>query len=108
MPYTVTHRDGGMDDGDGDGLDLGPLLAELDGDADEEHPDVAIRDDDTGWALSAFAGGLVVLENYDLPEGSPRHVRTTSRSDMHELFAMVARGDIDSLLQRDWSPGYGS
>jgi hypothetical protein len=106
MTFTVTHVDGSMDDGED--ADLDAIFVELDTYADVEHPDVAISDDDTGWSLSAFSSGLVVLENPEARSNQPQHMRLPTRAEVRELFAVLARGDVDSVLNREWNPGYGS
>ncbi|MFB8133534.1 hypothetical protein [Streptomyces mirabilis] len=106
MGFILTHRDGSMDDGSEEMLD--ELLSELDGDFDVEHPDVSVTDGDSGWTISAFQGGLVVLENLEDDSIDPRHVQGASRSEMLALMALVARADFTSLENRTWDSGYGS
>lgn len=80
------------------------ILAELDGDEDDEHPEVSIQDE-SGWSLGAFAGGLLVWENVESDE--PRHMTAVPRSRVKALFICVAEGDLTSVEAEDWVPGYG-
>ncbi|WP_171108555.1 MULTISPECIES: hypothetical protein [unclassified Streptomyces] len=104
MSITFTHRDGGMEDGTE--ADLAALIAELDGPVDEEHPDVAVTDDDSSWTISAFQSGALVLENLDDRDVQPCHIRDVSRAEMIRVMAMLVRGDLAAIQQLDWHPGY--
>ncbi|MFB7557104.1 hypothetical protein [Streptomyces brevispora] len=86
--------------------DLAALVAELDGPADEEHPDVAVTDDDSSWNVSAFQDGTLVLENLDDSDVQPCHIRDVSRTEMLRVMGMLVRGDLTSIHQLDWHPGY--
>lgn len=81
------------------------ILAELDAD-DPEHPDVALEHE-TGWALSAFPSGLVVFENVEADD-EPRHLSGLSRTDVAELWKLLAAGAFSDLESQTWLPGYGS
>jgi hypothetical protein len=97
------HRGGEEEEGE---LSMLPaLLAELDGPLDEEHPDVAVSDDETGWALSVFQSGKLVWENPD-NDDEPRHVSDLGRDAILRAMTSVATGNLDDLEQFAWSPGY--
>lgn len=106
MTFTITHRDGGMDDGEESALH--DLIAELDGELDLEHPDVSVTDDESGWCLSYFQNGLTVFENVNGGEVGPRHMANVSREDAVSLMFSVGRGDISVVNQLAWEQGYGS
>jgi hypothetical protein len=82
---------------------LRDLIAELDN-ADSEHTDVSLQHE-SGWAISAYASGLVTYENTE-DEGEPRHMENVSREEMLALFRQVARAEFDSLEEKNWAPGY--
>ena len=107
MTFRVTHRYGGMETSS-DLRVVAELLNELRGDPDDEHPDVAIEDTESGWSLSAFASGLVILEKPADRLNQPQHMRLPTLAEVRELFTMLARGEVDSVLGREWNPGYGS
>lgn len=91
MAATLTHRSGAMtpyvarDD-------VEDLLAELDAEADSEHPDVSVTHE-SGWTLSAFQTGLVVWENVEA-EDPPEHRHGLARDEVRRLFVCVAEGDM--------------
>ncbi len=106
MSFTITHRGGEDDEGSGTaGIDA--ILAELDEPRDDEHPDVSVTHDDSGWAVSAFQTGLVVWENPE-QDDDPRHLRDVSRQEVRRIMVLVSEGRIDEVDRLDWSPGYGS
>ncbi|MGW5782262.1 hypothetical protein [Streptomyces sp. NPDC003863] len=104
MSFTITHLDGGMDEGSVG--DIPALIAELDGPLDDEHPDVAVTDDESSWHVSAFQGGNMVFENLDDSDIEPRHLQSVSREDMIRTMTLLAHGDMAALEQLEWSPGY--
>jgi hypothetical protein len=59
--FVATNRNGEMErDPSPERID--DLVRELDGPEDDEHPDVSV-DHESGWSLSAFPSGLVILGN---------------------------------------------
>ena len=42
--------------------------------ADGEHVDVSVMDDDSGWSISAFRGGKVVMEKLGTRGVTARHM----------------------------------
>jgi hypothetical protein len=103
MSFTITHRGGEMEEGDPSAIPA--LVAELDGPADHEHPDVAVSDDASGWTLSAFQSGRIVWENPD-SDDEPRHMAEVSRSDISRTMSLVATGDLGDVDSLEWLPGY--
>ncbi|WP_260825689.1 hypothetical protein [Streptomyces sp. 15-116A] len=87
--------------------DLAALIVELDEPIDEEHPDVAVTDDDSGWNVSAFQDGTLILEKLDDSDVTPRHIRNVPRAEMLRVMRMLIRGDLLAIEQLDWHPGYG-
>ena len=84
---------------------LPALIAELDN-ADAEHTDVSIEDE-SGWALSAFATGLVIWENVEGDAGTEQQMTDVSRDAMLEMFTEIANGDIEAVATRPWVPRHG-
>jgi hypothetical protein len=103
MSFTITHRGGEMEDGDLSAI--AGLLAELDGPLDQEHPDVAVSDDESGWLLSAFQSGRLVWENPETDD-VPRHMVGVPRSEMSRVMSLVATGDLGDVESLEWLPGY--
>ena len=106
MTFTITHRDGGMEDGDESALHH--LIAELDGQFDLEHPDVSVTDDESGWCLSYFQTSLAVFENVNGGDVGPRHMADVSREYALRLMSLVGRGDISAVDELPWEQGYGT
>jgi hypothetical protein len=68
--------------------------------ADTEHTDVSIADQ-SGWALSAYADGRMMWENFE--EGDDQFIMTNvPRDEVVRLFEMVAAGEIDRLKELRW------
>ena len=80
------------------------VLAELDGEDDDEHPDVSLTHE-TEWTLSAFPDGLLIWENAE--EDVARHMLHVSRSKVHELWITLSEGKIDAIENEPWIQGYG-
>jgi hypothetical protein len=71
---------------------------------DEEHPDVWLTHESTGWTLSAYSGGNVVWQNLDA--GGPRHMRDVSCERVFDLWIKLSYGEIEAVEQEPWQPGY--
>jgi hypothetical protein len=54
-------------------------VAEVDEARDDEHPDVAITDDNTGWTLSACPTGPAARDNLKDSAVAPRHLPDAAR-----------------------------
>ena len=101
MGYHLTRRWG--DDESEASLDrMIEALAELDIE-DAEHPDASLTHD-SEWSLSAYSNGTLVWEN--LEEGNPRHMTGVSREQILDLWQKLAIGDLRSIEQEPWQPGY--
>jgi len=85
--------------------DIAKVLPELDGPADDEHPDIALSHE-SGWTLSAFPSGLVIFENIEEDE-APRHLAAVSRETVHELWSALMAEDFAALERHPWRSGYG-
>ena len=103
MSYFVNTRWGGGQDSPPESR-MREIVAELDVKEDDEHPDVSLVHE-SEWALSAFAGGLLVWEN--LEQGEPRHMRDVARERVIELWLKLSRGEIEEVNKEPWQPGYG-
>jgi hypothetical protein len=75
--------------------------------ADGEHTDVGIKHE-SGWALSAFPGGLVVFENVETDGGiGPRHLQAATREKVLRLWNALAKGNLKEMEMEEWQRGYG-
>ncbi|MEO0511059.1 MAG: hypothetical protein AAF065_14510 [Verrucomicrobiota bacterium] len=70
---------------------------------DEEHPDVSLVHDPTGWSLSVFPNGIVTFENLDDEDNTPRFMNGVSRTDVLKMWQELSRGKIERLLNQAWS-----
>lgn len=103
MTFGILHIDGaGEDSPDIDSLDL--LYDELDR-ADEEHFDVSVVHDETGWSLTAYPSGRLVFEHLD--SGGERHMIPVPKDHVIKLWRLLAAGQIDAILDEPWKLGYG-
>lgn len=74
--------------------------------ADQEHGDVAVIHDNSGWCLSAHRDGRIVFEH--LGEGGERHMIPVSKERVIELWKRLVAGDINDLMNEQWQSGYVS
>jgi hypothetical protein len=72
---------------------------------DVEHPDAAVEHE-SGWAVSLFASGSVILENLEDDSVEPKHC-DLSRDLMLIVAVAVAIGSPESVESFGWLPGYG-
>jgi hypothetical protein len=108
MGYFVTHLYGSSNryqDTTSLKQNIESLLAEL-GDADDEHTNVAVGPLESEWVLSIFPDGYVIWGGED--ESEAKHMSGLAPEEVAELAGAVAKGDIDWVNARPWSPGYGS
>jgi len=69
---------------------------------DDEHPDVSVEHEETGWCISAYRNGRVTLSS---SRGETRHMIGVSKEQVLELWKRLIEGNIDSLLKEAWKPG---
>jgi hypothetical protein len=96
------HWNGTGDDLNDDTRDhqLEALLAELQT-APYGYGEVSVFDDSTGWAVTAFRGGGVMLYNAEL--SSPMsHLKD---ADPMTIWRILVMQGTDAVLQLDWQPG---
>jgi hypothetical protein len=101
MAFHITHSDGSM--GSCPPLSVLPSLLDELLLADDEHGNIALTHE-SEWCISVSPSGHVLFEN--LEQGEPRHLRQASREKILDLWARLARGDIESLETEAWVPGY--
>ncbi len=103
MAFHITHRYGEMESPVS--IDVFPsLLAELDDRSeDTEHCSVAVTHD-SEWCIEASMDGYVTFES--LESGEPRHMKGLPPEAIIDLWTRLAKGDIDSLANEPWKPGY--
>jgi hypothetical protein len=79
------------------------ILNELDVD-DQEHPDCWLTDEETGWTLSIFQGGLVIWDHFGDGD-TARHMVDVPRRKALELWLTLATGTIEKIESEPWQPG---
>lgn len=102
MVFSVTHVSGAMDSCP-TLASLVDLLDEL-GNADTEHPDVAVGHE-SGWTLSVYPNGLVVLEDVE-SDSEPMHRAGVSKEEALGICLLVALGRLDRVRSLQWETGY--
>lgn len=76
---------------------------------DEEHCEVWLTNDLTGWTLSYFPSNTVVFyESSEDSDYNPRHLINVSRNKMLKLWQKLAKGQIDELKKESWKTGHSS
>jgi hypothetical protein len=103
MAFHVTHRYGAMEQNP-PFASFADLLRELDDRPEDiEHADVSVTHE-SEWCISVFRGGYVILENFE--SGGECHMRGVSDGKVLELWALLAKGDLESVKSEPWTPGY--
>ncbi len=70
----------------------------------QEHPDVSLVHDETGWSISLYPHGIATLENLnDNDETAPRFLRNIDRNQAFSLWCQLAEGRIEALRQLNWN-----
>src|SRR5687768_1121264 len=105
MSQTSLQRRWGGGGDDPTEAEMRSALAELDV-HDPEHPDCWLSHY-SGWSISAFGSGLVVLENLESGEG-PWHMRSQTKEQVLALWRLLQSGDIPAIRSKSWLEGYGS
>lgn len=103
MAFHITHRYGSMDR-PASVLAFAELLRELDErPEDTEHSSVSVTHE-SEWCMSVSRGGHVVFEH--LEDGGERHLPNVSEDKILQLWTALSEGDIATLEQEPWRPGY--
>ena len=103
MAFHITHRYGSMD-GPQSVSAFPALLHELDDrPEDTEHGSVAVSHE-SEWCISVSRGGYVIFEH--LEDGGERHMRDVPEAKIIELWTRLSEGDITTIEQEPWIPGY--
>lgn len=102
MPYHTTDRDG-ITRINPPEREWHKILASLEDADPADAPEVWLTNDDSGWGLSVYGSGLVVLEN-DLSGDPPRRRTGVSRDEVMRLWRLLAAGDIEALQSEPWEP----
>lgn len=100
--FSVIHANGSGEENPS--LDaLSDLYDELES-ADQEHGDVAVVHEDTGWSMSAHRDGRLVFEH--LGSGGERHMFPVAKDLVLSFWRRLIEGNIDELMLEPWKPGY--
>jgi hypothetical protein len=106
MSYSVNHVDGSSDEGITDLELLRDLYDELQ-DADEEHFEVTVFNDDLGYYITAYESGHVILDKMsdDDPQLRCLHIDGVTRDQVIDMWRKLALGDIEKILAMPWRLG---
>jgi hypothetical protein len=102
--FGIVHVDGSGENNPSPAM-IDALYDELHASADFPDAVVWLENDETGWALSAFPGGKLVLEKSG-DQSSSRHMLNADKMLTVSLWKRLASGDHDYVLQLPWKPGY--
>jgi len=107
MSFYIRHRFGNSDR-DVPLQALHDLLDEVDDDpSDREHVGVSVVHE-SDWCVAVYPGWVVTLENVEDLETEPRHMKVgNDREYVLSLLRAVAEGDLATLNEQPWLPGYG-
>ena len=91
-------------DGPNEGSQFQALLRQLnEHPEDTEHTSVSVTHE-SEWCISVSSGGLAILEN--LEYGGECHMTDLTEAQVLHLWSLLAAGNIDSVQQQPWLPGY--
>ena len=105
-PQMITTRN--IDDtGDTDPTDLqlSDLYDQLQH-SDQEHGDVSVTDEESGWCISAHRDGRIVLGNLIDFDLEARHMHPVSKDKVLELWLALKNSNLDIIEAQPWMPGY--
>ncbi|MEU8887744.1 hypothetical protein [Streptomyces sp. NPDC048442] len=77
------------------------LVQEALASTDTENPDVSLTHE-SGWSLTAYAGGLLLWENVEDEEAAPGSQDQVSQEEVLRLFALLAAGEVGQIAALDW------
>jgi len=100
MTFSIQHTDGSSDETD-DITCLDELYNELLL-ADAEHFDVAVFNDECGYAIAAYPSGHVTLIHFSTLEQQEWHLYGMTKADVVELWQHLAVGDMSVILAHPW------
>jgi hypothetical protein len=100
--FSVIHTDGSGND-DPPVESLSSLHDEL-STADQEHGDVSVVHEDTGWCMSAHRDGRLIFQHLGTREG--RHMIPVSKERVLALWHRLINGDVEGILTEPWKSGY--
>jgi ribosomal silencing factor RsfS len=74
---------------------------------DKEHTDVSLTHE-MGWCISVHSSGssnVAIFEHVEL-DIAPAHMSNLTVDQAHQLWTLLALGDIGALRELDWKLGY--
>lgn len=74
--------------------------------SDQEHGDVSVTDEDSGWCLSAHRDGRVVLANLIDLDCAARYMHPVSKDKVLELWISLRDRALDRIESQLWKKGY--
>ncbi|MFJ6694868.1 hypothetical protein ACIQM4_02160 [Streptomyces sp. NPDC091272] len=77
------------------------LVQEALASTDTENPDVSLTHE-SGWSLSAYAGGLLLWENVEDEETAPGSLDQVTEPEVLRLFTLLADGEVAQIEALGW------
>ena len=71
---------------------------------EEEHPDISLVHDPSGWSIGVYPSGIITLENLDDAEGTIRYMKNLPLNQVHKLWMKLSRGEITYINNQPWLP----
>ncbi|WP_327178800.1 hypothetical protein OG599_28350 [Streptomyces sp. NBC_01335] len=71
------------------------------GETERENPDISLTHE-SGWSLTAYAGGLLLWENVEDDSLVPGVIEKATTEDVLRLFGRLAAGDTDTVEAEGW------
>ncbi|GHH36373.1 hypothetical protein [Streptomyces candidus] len=68
---------------------------------DTDNPDVSLTHE-SGWSLSAFAGGLLLWENVEDETAAAGSLDKVAEEEVLRLFALLSGGEVEKVAELDW------
>ena len=69
---------------------------------EQDHPDVSLINDDKGWSISLYPGGIATFENLNDNDPTPHFLNNIDREQAFRLWCQLAEGRIEALQEHKW------
>ena len=69
---------------------------------EQDHPDVSLINDEKGWSISLYPGGVATFENLNDDDPAPRFLHHIDRERAFSLWCQLAEGRIEALQELKW------
>lgn len=73
-----------------------------------DHPDVSLTENESGYSISVYPGGIMTLDNFDAPDVPPRYLKVKDLDDCLKIWTYLATGQLNRVLSLPWADSMNS